>query len=142
MANAIYPKFKEHLLSVCLGSSAKIVSPVVKAILVDAADYTYSASHEFLSDVTSGGRVATSPDLANRTYTSGVLDADDTTFSAVTGDQSEDIIIVVAPASGANDSNTRLVAYIDTSITGAPVTPNGGDINLAFDSGSNKIFAL
>jgi hypothetical protein len=142
MTQVIYPKFKEHLLSVCLGASAKIVSPVVKAILVDAADYTYSASHEFLSDVPSGARVSTSPDLANRTYTAGVLDADDTTFSAVTGDQSEIVLFVVAPAAGANDANTRLVAYEDSSITGAPVTPNSGDINLAFDSGANKIFAL
>lgn len=142
MTQVIYPKFKEHVLSVCLGSSAKIVSPVVKAILVDMADYTYSASHEFLSDVPSGARVATSPDLANRTYTAGVLDADDTTFSAVTGDQSEGIIFVVMPASGANDSNTRLVALEDSAITGAPVTPNSGDINLAFDSGATKIFAL
>lgn len=142
MANAIYPKYKEHALAVTLGSTAKIVSPVVAAILVDAADYTYSASHEFLSDVPSGARVSTTADLSNRTYTSGVLDADDTTFSAVSGDQSENIIIVVKPASGANDSNTRLVAFLDTGITGSPVTPNGGDINLAFDGGANKIFAL
>jgi hypothetical protein len=217
VSNKIYPKYKEHALAVTLGSTAKIVSPVVAAILVDAADYTYSDSHEFLSDVTSGGRVAISGDLANRTYSSGVLDADDATLSAVSGDQSEAIIIVVKPASGANDSNTRLVAYIDgkalvemaanastsaTSVTtedlpgsiasgatltkisgtgpstmtttgagsagdrslsvsaistgitaGAvyeypistvnfPITPNGGDINLAWDSGANKIFAL
>jgi hypothetical protein len=32
--------------------------------------------------------------------------------------------------------------YQDTGVTGLPVTPNGGDINLVFDNGANKIFAL
>ncbi len=35
----------------------------------------------------------------------------------------------------------RLIAYIDTA-TGMPVTPNGGDITIAWDNGANKIFKL
>ena len=34
-----------------------------------------------------------------------------------------------------------LVAYIDGA-TGLPVTPNTGDIGIAWDSGANKIFKL
>jgi hypothetical protein len=34
-----------------------------------------------------------------------------------------------------------LIAYIDTA-TGLPVTPNGGDITIAWDSGANRIFKL
>lgn len=140
MTQAIYPKFKEFCLGVALGSVAKITSPEVVAILVDSADYTYSASHEFLSDVASGGRVATVA-LGSLTFTNGVFDAADATFTGVSGDQSEAIIFAVRPSSGANDANTRLVAY-ENSGTGLPVTPNSGDINLAFDNGANKIFAL
>ena len=34
-----------------------------------------------------------------------------------------------------------LIAYFDT-VTGLPVTPNGGDIQIVWDSGANKIFKL
>lgn len=136
MAQVLYPKWKEAVMQ---GASNSSLAGTVKVILVDSADYTYSASHQFLSDVPSGARVAISPALANKTYTSGVFDADDTTFSAVTGDQSEALIFYIDTGT---EGTSRLVCYEDSSITGAPVTPNGGDINLAFDSGSNKIFAL
>ena len=38
-------------------------------------------------------------------------------------------------------TTSRLIAYID-SATGLPILPNGGDISVAFSSGSSKIFAL
>lgn len=38
-------------------------------------------------------------------------------------------------------TDSPLIAYIDTA-TGLPVTPNGGDITIAWDSGANKIFKL
>jgi len=121
------------------GSSNSSLAGNVKALLIDTADYTYSDAHQFHSDVTSGAIVATSSNLSGKTYSSGVFDASDITWSAVTGDQSEAIILYIdTGVSG----TSRLVAYVDTSISGAPVTPNGGDINVAWDNGSNKIFAL
>jgi hypothetical protein len=38
-------------------------------------------------------------------------------------------------------ATSPLIAYIDTA-TGLPVTPNGGDITVTWDNGSNKIFKL
>ena len=38
-------------------------------------------------------------------------------------------------------SAQRVVAWIDTA-TGLPVTPNGGDITVSWDNGTNKIFKL
>ena len=32
--------------------------------------------------------------------------------------------------------------YIDSGFTGLPVTPNGSDLTIVWDSGSNKIFKL
>jgi hypothetical protein len=34
-----------------------------------------------------------------------------------------------------------LIAFIDAA-TNLPVTPNGGNINIAWDTGTNKIFKL
>jgi hypothetical protein len=125
VANAIYPEWKEMLLD--LTSGADLNSGNVKAVLVDGADYTYSAAHDFLDDVPSGARVATSGNLASKTIASGVFDSADFTFTAVTGDPCEILIIYIDSGSAAT---SPLVAYYDTGVTGFPVTPNGGDINV------------
>jgi hypothetical protein len=135
MANALYDKGREKFLTGAISWS----SDNIKVVLVDAADYTVNLStHEFLSDVASGGRVATSGNLASKTTTAGVADAADVTFTAVTGDQSEALVIYKDTGSAAT---SPLIAYIDTA-TGLPVTPNGADITVTWDNGSNKIFKL
>ena len=109
----------------------------IKACLVDSASYTPdTAADQFLSDLS--GVVATSGNLTSKTTTDGVADAADVTFSSVTGNQSE--YIVVYQDTG-TPSTSRLIALVDTA-TGLPVTPNGGDIVVQWDSGANKIFKL
>lgn len=135
MANAIYPKYKEAILQSAANSNMS--SGTVKVALVDTGTYTYSAAHEFFSSVS--GVVGTPQTLAAKTFTNGVFDADDVTFPTVTGNTAEAIIIYIDTGSAAT---SRLVLYQDTGVTGLPVTPNGGDINLVFDNGANKIFAL
>lgn len=135
MASALYPKFKEALLS----GGINLTSDTVKVVLVDGADYTYSASHQFLSDVPSGGRVATSAALGSKTVTNGTFDAADTVFTAAAGDPSEAMVVYKDTGSAAT---SNLICFIDTvagpvSLT---VTPNGGDINVTWAAGG--IFSL
>jgi hypothetical protein len=135
MANALYGKGRQKFLE---GGIAWLTDNI-KAVLVDAADYTVSINtHEFLSDITAPGRVATSGNMSTKTSTLGVADVADFTFTAVTGDPSEVIVFYKDTGSAAT---SPLIAYIDTA-TGLPVTPNGGDINVQIDNGSNKLFAL
>ena len=136
MANGLYGKFKELLL----GGDIDLAADDLKCVLVDTADYTVNlATDDFLADIAAGGRVATSGNLASKTITLGVFDAADITFSAVTGDVSEALVIY----KDTGDADTSpLIAYIDTVSSGLPVTPNGGDITVTWDSGANKIFAL
>lgn len=135
MANALYGLAREAFLNGDLDWAANDI----KVVLVDTNDYTVSINtHQFLSDVAAGARVATSSNLASKTATLGVADAADVTFSAVTGDQSEALVIYQDSGSAAT---SRLIAYIDTA-TGLPVTPNGADITVTWDNGSNRIFAL
>lgn len=135
--SAIYPKYKQAVISG--GANHDLSAGNVKAILVDTADYTYSAAHEFLSDVPAGARVDITANLANKTFTNGVFDADDTSFAAADGDISEAIIIFIDTGV---EGTSRLVAYIDTFSSGMPVDPNTGDINVTWDNGASKIFAL
>lgn len=137
MANALYGKYRQK----CLEGTGGVVwlTDNIKAVLVDAADYTVSIDvHEFLSDIAAGGRVATSANMTGKSSTLGVADVADFTFTAVTGDPSE--VIVYYKDTG-TASTSQLIAYIDTA-TGLPVTPNGGDINVQIDNGANKLFKL
>lgn len=93
---------------------------------------------EHLDDIPSGARVATSGNLGTKTTTLGVADAADVTFSTVTGDQSEALVIYKDSGSA---STSPLIAILTTA-TGLPVTPSGGDITVEWDSGANKIFKL
>jgi hypothetical protein len=135
MANALYKKGKQKFLDADIDWSADNI----KIVLVDAADYTVDiTNHEFLSDVAAGARVATSGNLASKTSTAGTADAADVTLTAVTGDPSEALIIYKDTGVAAT---SPLIAYIDTA-TGLPVTPNGGDITVTWDNGTDKIFTL
>jgi hypothetical protein len=135
MANAIYPKFKEVVLSTGLN----LLTLNLKTVLVDTASYTYSAAHQFLTDIPAGMRVATSPNMTTKTVTGGVFDADDVVFTAVTGAQSEALVIYNDTGVAAT---SNLIVYLDTGVTGLPVTPSGGNINVVWDNAANKIFFL
>jgi hypothetical protein len=76
--------------------------------------------------------------LSNKTVALGVADADDVLLSSVTGTSCE--FIVIFQDTGV-DATSRLIAYIDSAV-GLPVTPNGGNITIQWDSGANRIFKL
>ena len=133
MANALDPKAKEAFLN----GSINMVANTVTIALVDTGVYTFSSAHQFRNDV-SNSAVISSTTLSNKTIANGVFDADDATFSSVTGANCEALIIFTDTGI---QGTSRLVAYID-SATGLPILPNGGDITVAFSSGSSRIFAL
>jgi len=142
MANGLWDPGREGFLDGTIDWD----TAVMKAALVRG--YTFSAAHKFVSDLTGAGGtlVATSAALASKTVTNGVADAADVTFSAVASGAAITGVAIFqssAVAGGADVAATaqRLVCWIDTA-TGLPVTPNGGDITITWDSGSNKIFKL
>lgn len=211
MANALFDKGREKHLNGYISWTRDDI----KLALVDTATYSVDlVNDEFLSDIPGGEIVATSGNFTAKTTTAGVADAADVVLSAVSGDQSEALVIYrdVPSATGTGDSvnapdgsgiqtltdsaglftaamergwlvvsgagtggnngaffitefvdannikfynpaggsetssftwstESPLIAYIDTA-TGLPVTPNGGDITIAWDSGANKIFKL
>ena len=125
MANALYDTFKEGLLN----KEHDLNTDTIKATLIDGDDYTFSAAHSDYGtgtpDVAAAAKVAESSALATPTITNGTFDTADFTWSTVTGDESENIILW-------NDTlaNDALIAFYDTGMTGMPVTPNSGDINV------------
>lgn len=135
MANSLYTKAKQGLID----GSIDMDTDNLKAVFVDGADYSPNlATHQYLSDIPSAARVATSGVLQNKTVTDGVFDADDITLTAVSGDQFE--YIVLFKDTGV-EGTSRLILLIDTA-TGLPCTPNGSDITISFNNGSDRIFRL
>jgi hypothetical protein len=131
---ALYDKGREAFLK----GQINWASDTIKVALVDTGVYTVNIStHQFLSDLS--GVVGTAVTLTSPTTAAGVADAADVTFTAVTGNSAEALVIYKDTGSAAT---SPLIAYEDSGVTGLPVTPNGGDIGITWDNGANKIFKL
>ena len=134
MANALFPKWKEQLLQFTANNN--LSAGTVKVALVDTGVYTYNSADQFYSSVSSAA-VGTPQTIGSKTFTNGTFDGADVTFTAVTGNSVEALVLYIDTGSAAT---SPLVAYIDTSVTGLPVTPNGGDISITWNA--SGIFAL
>ena len=135
MANSLYDKARESYLS--QNPSIDMDTDTIKIMLLKTAQ-SFSNAHQFVSDLTGANIVARSGALASKTVTAGVFDAADVTFVAPTSGQTCNVLMYKDTGS---DATSPLIAFWDTG-TGLPVTTNGGDVTIAWDNGSNKIFKL
>lgn len=131
MANAIYPKYKEAILAA--SANVSLTTGTVKVALSTAA---YNSAHDFYDDV-SANSIGTPQTIASTTVTNGLFDGDDVTFTSVSGSQVTSLIIYIDTGSAAT---SRLVTFLDTNVTGLPVTPNGGNISITWNA--SGIFQL
>ena len=135
MANGLYDAGRENYLGGDLDWDAN----TIQAVLIDDADYTRNlATHDFFDDVPGAARVANSGALTSKTKTGGTADAADVTWSSVSGDQCEQVILY--NNTGGADSTDHLILNMDTFGSGMPVTPNGGNINIVWNA--SGIFKL
>ena len=134
MANALYAKGKEKLLTAAINLS----SDTIKAALVSTSYAQNLATDEFYSTI-SAVVLNTPATLGTKTVTAGVFDAADVTFTAVTAGSTVEAIVIYKDTGSA--ATSPLIAYIDT-VTGFPLATNGGDITIVWDAGSYKIFSL
>jgi len=144
MANVISKGYLQAILQAYAGGS-----PDYRAALVNLDVVVFNqTNHRFVQDIIdddAGCILSRTTNLAIVSETDGTLDVVDGTFSAVpAGDVGEAVAIFHhlndSGAAAANDGERRIVAWYDTSITGAPVSTNDGDINLIIHA--NGLFAL
>jgi len=120
-----------------LGGSIDWATDDIRVILVDTDDYTVNlATDQHLDDVPGAARVATAALANESTDGAGTADADDLTFSSVSGDQFEAIVIYQHTGT---ESTSILIGYDDT-LVGLPFTPSGSDITITWDAAG--IFTL
>jgi len=134
MANALFRKYRENIIGV--GTHCDFDTDTIKAMFVDHADDTpVAATDQFISDILSAARVpaiATCPTLGSKTIGTlgaGVADAADTVFTALTGDQSESLILFKDTGT---EGTSDLIAFWDTA-TGLPLTPNSADVTVQWN---------
>lgn len=135
MANTLYDFARQRFLE----AQINWMTDTIKVILVDTGAYTPQTSvHQYLSDISGSARIAGPVTLTAKATTGGAADGADVTFTSVSGPSIEAIVIYVDTGT---EATSPLIAYIDTA-TGLPITPNGGDIIVTWDNGTNKIFKV
>jgi len=129
MTNALFDAYKELLLG---GAGQDMNSETAMSVsLIDhATTVPLPGTHDFWDDLSSA-EVGTTQVLTSTTIAAGVFDAANVTWPTVTGVVCASIVIWFDTATPAT---SNLIAYLDTGITGLPVTPSGGDINLNWDA--------
>ena len=132
MANALFDIGRARFL----GGEIDWAGHDIKLVFTDHTDATPDpATHDDLADI-AVGTVDTSGNFASKTETAGVADADDVTVATVVGDAFDSVNIY-----DDTHASDALIAYIDTA-TGLPFTPSGGDIEVQWDAGANRVFKL
>lgn len=122
MASQLFPKGAGHLL----GATTKVdlVADNIKILFYSGAITT---TWEFVGDMTGASIVARSGNLAGKTTTNGVFDANDITVTAVSGSAFTHIILY--DDTPATDAGKQLVCVFDI----ASFTPTGGDISVIWN---------
>lgn len=126
MANTLFDNARQMFLE----AQINWMTDTIKCILVDAGNYTaQTATHKHLSDISSSARVTQPVTLTSKSTAGGAADAADVTFTSVSGNSIEAIVLY---KDSGDEATSPLIAWIDTA-TGLPITPNGGDIIVSWD---------
>ena len=132
MANGLNNSYR----NLVLGAGLNLSSLTIKAMFIDNADDTWALTDDFIDDIASAARIpaiASCPALASKTLgtvATGVFDAADTVFTALSGDQAEQLGLFEDSGS---EATSDLIAEWDTA-TGLPLTPNGADVTVVWNA--------
>lgn len=137
MANFAFNVYRNNILGSNTYAFIDLLDDTIRAMFVDHADDTPTATDSTIADIASAARVppiASCPTLAGKTVGSvgvGVFDANDTVFTSLTGDQAESLILF---KDSGTEATSPLICRWDTA-TGLPITPNGADVTVVWASG-------
>ncbi len=121
-----------------VGGALDQVAADIRVKLIDDTDYTANfATDQDLDNVPDIAEVATlAASLNNKDVTAGNFDADDDTFTSVSGDGVDSTLIY---EHNATPGIAHLIVLLDN---GGATTPNGNDINIVWAVGPPSIYEL
>ena len=140
-ANSLYPKAKERMIS---GSAIDLAGQTVHCCLVSSS-YTYNDGHvlwdtSVKSHMLSGSNTGS---LSSKTFASGVFDAADITYTAVSASgygagNLNQFVIFQSGTAGATD--LLIAHFVSSSGAVVNITTNGGDVTISWNA--SGIFTL
>lgn len=128
IANAIYDLWKDLIGTFGTGGGGTTPPGSLSVDLVTSS-YSFSQAHDFEDDL--GANVVATETADNHAWVGKNLDADDVVFASLTGSAVAALVLFMDTGT---TTTSRLIAYIDTGITGLPFTPSGADATLAWDA--------
>ena len=136
MASFLYDIFRINIMGEDTFAFCDLDDDTLGMFFVDEADDTPTqATDQDVADRAAAAQVpayADAPNLVTNAVTIdsnvGKLDADDLTFTALTGDAVESIDLYKDTAT---DTTSILIANFD-DYTGLPLTPSGGNVTIVF----------
>lgn len=137
MATTMYGLARNGYLECTSGYSWTSAS-IQLAFVTSSYSPNYSTDQYLGVAVSSGYIIAQSGTFSSTTGTLGTANAANETVSSVSGSQ---FAYVTIYSFITNNNSSPLIMNIDTA-TGLPCTPNGGNIVVQWDTGTNKIFTL
>jgi hypothetical protein len=114
MSNFVYGKAKQSMLN----GQINVTSNSLKVLLVSSSYVPSVNSDQYVSNINVNHIINRSGVIQNVTNTLGILDADDIVISAHNGSAFKAVVLY---QNGTSDSDSRLIAYVDTS-AGLPFT--------------------
>lgn len=109
MANTLFANARQQFLE----AQINWMTDTIKCILVDSGNYTaQTETHKFLSDISSSARVTQPVTLTGKSTAGGAADAADCTFTSVSGNSIEAIVIYKDTG---DEATSPLIAWIDTA---------------------------
>ena len=97
--------------------------------------FTPDKDNQFLSEIPKINISSEPIELRNKSFENYVFDADDISFPCICGNDITGILIYQ------DCKKHHLIAFIDKAFS-LPVIPNGGNIDVTWDNGTNKIFDM
>lgn len=134
MANFAFDSFRNQLWGT--GTHIDFAADTIRIIFIDHTDDTPLVTDDFLDDFAGTSvptTIASCPALATKTIGSlsvGTIDAEDTVFTSLTGDQVESLVMFKDITTTAASST---MLRWDTA-TGLPLTPNGANVTVAWNA--------
>jgi hypothetical protein len=124
-------------------SGDTFIAYLIRASVATAGDtyYTFSATHDLLSDVLTSARCPVAgQNIANPVSSDGAMDGDDITWASVTAATAAYGAVIVVKQN-ATEEDSQLLFYFDTG-TGFPCTPDGNNITCTWAASTPYIAKL
>lgn len=130
--NALYTTYKNVHWGATTYALPSLIADTIKAVMCDATYTVNLASHVYLSDVTSGARIATQT-VSGITIVSGAVDVSSTiTFASVTTGKTLTHMVFYKDTGSA--ATSPLLAHFDTFASGMPINTNGTNVDVTVDA--------